>query len=117
MRVDTEHLVAGLKEYFHTKEMVEKYYLPLGRRPIDPLLLVAFVTDAVGIVEKLAYDAKEVGFGKEKRDSIVQFLDDCVDFGWLAEKFDGYVIGKAVDGIVGMLNDVSKEWIKLKEKP
>ncbi len=115
MTIDTEYLVAGLRNYFETDEMVAQMKA-LTQMPFVPSILPAFVADAVCLVEKIVRDAHEVGEGGIKRDAVVKFIDETIQVGWLLETVDGIAIGFAVDQVVEILNKKAEEWITFKEK-
>ena len=63
---------------------------------------------AIKTVEKIVIDVSEVGHGSEKRDAVVRFLDEVIEFrglvGKFIEQFDSTIFGYLVDFIVSLLN-------------
>lgn len=116
--VNTDKLIAGLKAYFETPEMValveEIFHGPFKINKVARV--VALVGEAVKIVETLAADIADVGSGsvtgKEKKDAVVGYLDGVLELPFFLEPLDGPIIGIVVDAIVVWFNvKFSHAWI------
>ena len=115
MKINTEEIVDYLHGYFAIPGIAKKFAM-LNHPPIALRNITEFVAEAIDVVEKLVIDIGEVKQGGEKRDAIVKFLDDSVKMGRIGEMFDGLIIGKLVDGIVGVLNDPIRKLVTPKEE-
>ena len=114
--VNKEMLLAGLKEYFTTPEMVqvisEIFDGPFKLGKIAKM--VAMGSLAIDVVEKLVYDAEEVGKGGAKRDAVVTWVDDIVELPFYLEMLDGPVIKASITAIVTVRNiRYGKNWIEI----
>ena len=129
--LDKEKLLEALRAYAETDlfsqrlDQLKNYDFNPFRPPANPdgpegwdkvveagNLVNEIIKDVVGVVEKVVRDAGEVGLGNEKREAVVQFLDDIIKLPFWAEPFDKPLIRLLVDQIVGLLNKLlGKDWI------
>ena len=129
--LDKKKLYEALKAYAETDmfsdrlEQLKAYDFNPFRPPANPdgpdgwdkvveagNLVNEILRDIIGVVEKVVRDAGEVGLGNEKREAVVQFLDDIIALPFWAEPFDKPLIRLLVDQLVGLLNSVfGKDWI------
>lgn len=111
VQVDTAYLLKGLKEYFKTKQLCE-IAGGVVKFPVQPAKAVSLLIEAIAVVEKLVADASVVGAGGIKREALVKFFDKAIALPWWAEKVDNWIIGWAVDGLVGWFNDnAGRYWL------
>jgi hypothetical protein len=114
VEINTDYLLQELKKLIALDEMKEKID-DLGKASGFGwfVALLALIKTAIFTVEELVVGTGASGHGKEKRDAVVKFLDDVVQFkgivGMVIEQFDSAVFGAIVDLIVGLLN---KGWTK-----
>jgi hypothetical protein len=69
-----------------------------------PGMVVEIAKAVCIVIEKIATDAKGVITGGEKKDALVNFLDDCIRLPFFLEPFDGPVIGFIIDKVIDWLN-------------
>jgi hypothetical protein len=117
-KFNVDYALDGLREYFVTNVTTDAYgEITDGKWKLSDLKAIGILLlEAVKVVEKLAADMQVVQAGGIKREAVVTFLDECVDFGgltgWIVEKVDGYIFGMAVDAIVTLLNTkIGKTWL------
>lgn len=116
--IDKQRLVEGLKSQVDLEALKEKlkgfHGIKIFKLPAQVLAVVAW---AVAEIEQLVEDLRELGdtaqYGKAKREAVVGFFDDVFKLPFWLEAIDGYLIGFAVDAVVGTLNlFLGKEWRK-----
>ena len=115
MGINSEVLLDGLKQYFET----EKYRIIVDEFKNAGLLgkvtkAISLVPMAVGAVEKIYADLSDAksGGGKEKKQAVVDWIDDTIEGNFLVEMIDGKIASMAVDGLVLWLNlTKGKLWI------
>ena len=119
--IDKQFFIDGLDEYALTDEFKDLYEQVFhGPFKISKIAKsVALVFEAVKVVEQLASDAGSIaaGSGKDKKDAVVGWLDDCIKLPFYLEPLDGVVIGIAIDAIVTFLNiKLTNNWLpKIRE--
>ena len=110
-QIDTAYLLEGLQKYFKTKDLCDEAGKVVAF-PLNPASAVSLLVEAIAVVEKLVADASVVGAGGEKREALVKFFDNAIKLPWLIEKIDNWVIGWAVDGLVGWFNrSAGRYWL------
>lgn len=112
--VETDKLLEGLKSYFANDDMVALISKFNNSGLLGKVTTAASIAMlAVQVVEKLADDAEMVASGGDKRQAIIDWLDDAVDVPFYLEPIDGMVIGIAIDAFVTLKNVTSgRDWIK-----
>ncbi len=109
MKFDKKYFKEELDKYFGEKDDAIKEKIASLKDDFKITTLSLIIYDCAVLIEHLAGDVANVS--KEKRDAIVEFLDESIELNWVLEKFDGFVIGKAVDEIIDLLNTAhGKEW-------
>ena len=115
--VDVELLKQGLKEYFQAEKFVTvieeiKTAGWLGKVAKG----ISLLPMAIGVAEKLHAELSEVegGGGGQKKDAVVDWLDDVIKGNFIVEQFDGMIIRLAVDGLIGWMNlTKGKNWLEV----
>jgi len=109
MTIDTAYLVAGLRKYFETAEILAEIE-KLKRGGILQRLsaVLTLVWECVLKVEELVNDISDAGSGsqtgKAKKQAVVSFLDEAVHLPFYLEMIDGPIISMAVDAVVAWYN-------------
>lgn len=113
--IDVELLKSKLKEYFefsHLAQLIEQLKVS-GLKFSSLNILVMIINETVEMMEKVAYDIDGIAEGSDKRQAVVEFLDDIIKLPIWAEPFDGMIIGTLVDKTVKEWNDQDgKNWIE-----
>lgn len=108
---DMELLQAKLDELLDWDEFVAEVEavkaLDFGALPAAEAgnLFSSLIQKAATVVERVAAEAKGVLSSKEKRDAVVDFLDDVIKLPFYLELLDGPVLKIMVDMVIGALND------------
>ena len=77
-----------------------------------PGMVVEIARAVCMVIEKIALDTKGVVTGGEKKDALVDFLDDCIRLPFFLEPFDGPVIGFIIDKFIEWLNHTfGQDWL------
>lgn len=122
MGINKEVLLDGLKQYFDTEKYAKIIEEIKSAGIIGKITRgLSLVPLAVGAIEKVYMDLSDIqtGGGKEKKDAVVEWLDDIIEGNFIIEMIDGKIISMAVDGLVLWLNitkgklwlDVSKDFL------
>lgn len=135
--IDMTMLKDKVSEYLDIGTIVDRF-TGLFRTDIDPLKIGAdgkyvglrpALTEIAGeahdvlyalvyAVEKIAWDTGQVSLGKEKKQALVDFLDDIIDVGFLLEFIDGKVISILIDKLIALLNEkLGKDWVTRLPEP
>ncbi len=113
--VNVDKLVEGLRAHFATDEIVSLIDEIQKDGVLDKVSAgFALVKECIPIVEQLAIDLDDLDEvqGKDKRDALVKFLDDCIELPFWAEPFDDNIIGTAIDGLVWWYNHkIGHDWL------
>jgi len=119
--IDFDKLKSGVAEYFDgDAEALEA----LGKSIATSYKAQDWVTFNVSLgslieagvmaVEKLKTDIGDIAKGQEKKDALVNFLDGCINIGFIPDKIldlDGHMIGILIDNAVRVLNKYKPEWV------
>lgn len=64
-------------------------------------------------VEKIAYDAKGVATGTDKKEALVDWINSVVDIPWVPEGFEDNIIEFVIDKLIAWLNTLfGKDWLQ-----
>lgn len=113
-----EYALGELQKYLVTPETLEAYgVLTDGKWRLNDIgALGKLIVEAVKIVEKAALDVGAMNVGKDKKDAVVEFLDETIHFGGLfgkvVEMVDSKIFGILVDVFVNWFNaSVGNDWL------
>lgn len=68
---------------------------------------------AAHVIEKMAYDAKGVITGEEKKKALIDWLNSLIDIPWVPNVLEDNVIGWILELVIGKLNLLlGKNWIE-----
>ena len=116
MEIKTEVLLEGLEDYFEVgqyKAVLTEFEQAQGFAKVQVAVkLFPLAVVAMENVYKDAYDMAEGG-GKEKREALIDWIDESVELPFLLEKLglDRKISGMAIDMIVEQLNtEKGQEW-------
>ena len=117
MEINYEMLLAYFEHNFDTDSSIRKEIASLRETKVTlrsiPKVFSSMYIISLGFivcVEKMAQDA-EVLQSADKKKAVVKYLEESIKFGFIAELFDGILIGMLIDQIVNLLNaELGKEW-------
>ena len=109
--VNSDKLLAGLKQYFETPEIAATIASLKEHFHVSGLIILA--QEAIQQVEKLAADLGEVAAtGEEKKAAVKQWLDDIIELPKLLEWADDIAINAIIDANVTWYNfKHGKDWV------
>jgi len=117
MEINYEMLLAYFEKNFDTDSSIRKEIMSLKETKVTlrsiPKVFNSMYIISLGFivcVEKMAQDA-EVLQSADKKKAVVKYLEESIKFGFIAELFDGILIGMLIDQIVGLLNsELGHDW-------
>ena len=117
MEINYEMLLAYFENNFDTDSSIRKEIMSLKETKVTlrsiPKVFNSMYIISLGFivcVEKMSREA-EVLQSADKKKAVVKYLEESIKFGFIAELFDGILIGMLIDQIVGLLNsELGKDW-------
>ena len=112
-----DKLVILVEDYKVTKEKMDEIseWNSLAEVRANTIEIKEFIQRLVILMEAISTDVTgEIGavvMSKDKRNAVVNAIDDMIKLPWFLEMFDGPAIGIVVDGICTALNTVfGNDW-------
>ena len=112
-----DKLVILVEDYKVTKEKMDEIseWNSLTKIRANTIEIKEFIQRLVILMEAISTDVTgEVGavvMSKDKRNAVVNAIDDMIKLPWFLEMFDGLAIGIIVDGVCTALNTVfGNDW-------
>lgn len=81
-------------------------------------MFMELLTAGAIVIEKVAYDAKGVALGTEKKRALVDWINSVVDIPWVPEWLEDNIIEFLVDKLIDWFNLLwGKDWINKIPEP
>lgn len=81
-------------------------------------MFMELLTAGAIVIEKIAYDAKGVALGTEKKKALVDWINSVVDIPWVPEGLEDNIIEFVVDKLIDWFNLLfGKNWINKIPEP